>query len=140
MKVQIKQWELELNIEQTQAFYASFPYNNEDEFGLNYIEVCSFCTPEVLSFFQQLGIDPLKPTNLNYLPIEGDCIMYSGSYHVIGERLQGELDEWDMAVEGFCFSLTEYNFEYPQSLIEPALEISFEVVLPWMLVEPFPVH
>ncbi|MER2000547.1 MAG: hypothetical protein ABS882_12290 [Lysinibacillus sp.] len=138
MTVQIEGWELDVNIEATKLFYANFPYNNEDVFGLNYIEVCSFCDPQLVSFFEQLGVDILKPTNLHSLQVEGDCIMYSGSYHVIGERLQGVIDEWDVVFEHFCFALTEQNYDKPEHLQAPSFEISFEVVLPWMLFEPIP--
>lgn len=138
MHVQVEQWELMVDLEQTTAFYVNAPYKNEEMFALNYIEVCSFCDPQLLSFFQQLGVDILKPSHLHFLPVEGDCVMYSGSYYVVGERLQGELDEWDVVVENFCFALTEDNYERPIDCPEPALEISFEVVLPWMLFEPIP--
>lgn len=138
MHVQIEQWELKLDVEKTKAYYANAPYKNEDLFALNYIEVCSFCDPQLLTFFQQLEIDMLKPSSLHYLSVEGDCIMYSGSYYVAGEKIQGELDGWDVVVEHFCFSLTEGNYDTPEQLTGAAIEISFEVVLPWMLFEPMP--
>lgn len=138
MYVQIDNWELEIDIEQTKNYYESRSYYSEEMFGLNFIEVCSFCDPEVLNFFQQLGVDILKPTNLHFLPVEGDCVMYSGSYHVIGNRLTGELDEWDVVVEHFCFALTEEQYDQPEGLTGQVQEISFEVVLPWMLFEPIP--
>lgn len=138
MYVQIEGWELEVDVKQTEAFYKGRPYYNEEMFGLNYIEVCSFCDPDVLNFFQQLGVDILKPTNLHYLPVDGDCIMYSGSYHVVGERIKGEFDEWDVVLEHFCFALTEEQYDRPVQLDDTSIEISFEVVLPWMLFEPIP--
>ena len=130
MKVQVGEWELVVDIAQTQHFYKSLPHNNEDMFGLNYIEVCSFYEPEISHFFQQLGIDLLKPTNLHSLPLEGNSIMYSGCYHIVGEQLQGEFEEWDVFVEPFCFALTEGQYIKPQQLLNASVEISFEVVLP----------
>ena len=138
MNVQIEQWELYVDKQQTKDLYAQQPYQNDNIFGLNYIEVCSFCEPQILNFFDALGVDILKPTALHYLPVEGDCIMYSGCYHVIGERLKGELDEWDILVEQFCFALTADQYDKPEQLTTQWIEISFEVVLPWMLFEAIP--
>ena len=90
-----------------------------------------------MNFFDSLGVDILKPTALHYLQVEGDCIMYSGCYHIIGQLLKGELDEWDVLVEQFCFSITDDQYDKPAQILGQCIELSFEVVLPWML-EPIP--
>lgn len=138
MNVKIEDWEICVDIEGTKSFYTSFPYKNDEMFALNYIEACSYCEPEILTFFDQLGIDILKPGALYYLPIEGDCIMYSGSYYVKGTVIAGELDEWDVVVDPFCFSLTDGQYDTPSELVGDVIEISFEAVLPWLLFEPIP--
>ena len=60
-------------------------------------------------------------------------MMYTGSYHLCGEIVEGEMDGWDLIIAGHCFSLTQEHDAIPQEMSGDILEISFEVVLPWIL-------
>ena len=59
--------------------------------------------------------------------------MYSGKYHVIGEVIEGKYDAWDIVLGQHCFSLTNDFDMVPIVMDGPVIEISFEVVLPWVL-------
>lgn len=141
MIVQIDDWELDVNVEATKQLYASFPRLTGNELKQNFEDACitSVENPDLKAFFDQLGIDIAKPLNLHALPIEGECVMYTGSYHFIGSRIQGELDEWDVAINDFYFALTEVDYDEPNNLPALSIEISFEAVLPWLQLEPIPV-
>ena len=43
------------------------------------------------------------------------------------------MDGWDLIIAGHCFSLTQEHNAIPQEMSGNILEISFEVVLPWIL-------
>ena len=133
--IQVEDWIIDVNEARTTQFYAERPFDQELAV-LNYVQVSSFTDFEVMQFLEQLGVDILKPCELNSLPIEGDMVMYSGCYYVYGEIVQGELDNWDVVIGQHCFSLTEGNSDMPEELVGQVVEISFEVVYPWMLEEP----
>lgn len=137
--LQLEEWVLQVDVQKTKDFYATVDYNNEELMALNYIQVCSFCDDGMLQFFDQIGVDLLKPTNLHSLPVEhNSMVMYTGSYHAYGTRIEGDLDGWDIVIGHHCLSLTENNSVIPANMVGEVIEISFEVVLPWMLEEPVP--
>ncbi len=133
-KFQVEEWTLLIDIPKTKDVYEKIKYRNDTVEWLNYMEVCSFKDPQVLAFFNNLGIDILKPSQLSYYPVEeGTMMMYTGSYHLCGEIVEGEMDGWDLIIAGHCFSLTDEHDAIPQEMSGNILEISFEVVLPWIL-------
>lgn len=134
-KVQIEDWVIYIDKARTLQFYKEQKIEQHMNY-LNYVQVSSFADFEVSQFLEQLGVDIMKPCELSSLPVEGDMIMYSGCYYVFGEVIQGELDNWDVVIGQHCFSLTEGNSSMPEKLIGQVVEISFEVVYPWMLEEP----
>ena len=135
--VQIGDWKLCVDVPKTKAFYARMDIQNDRLPWLNYIELGSFIELEVQAFFDLFGIDLLKPSQLSCHPVEGGSnMMYTGSYHLYGECLQGEMDGWDLIIGNYCFSLTEEMEAMPGEASGNMTEISFEVVLPWMLELP----
>ena len=135
--LQYGEWILRVDLSRTQGFYEGLPFDQRIEM-LNYIQVCSLTEIESIQFFEQFGMDILKPCYIQYLPLEGNKIMYTGSYYVFGEILEGELDNWDVVVGQHCLSLTKGNSEVPEQLHGQIIEISFEVVLPWIIEYPIP--
>ena len=136
---QVAEWTLLLDIPKTKDVYTKIKYRNDSAEWLNYMEVCSFKDPQVLAFFEQIGIDILKPSQLSFYPVEeGNMMMYTGSYHLCGEIIEGEMDGWDLIIAGHCFSLTQEHEAIPEEMSGDILEISFEVVLPWILDMPIP--
>ena len=133
-EIQVEEWTLLIDIPKTKDVYEKMNYRNDMVEWLNYMEVCSLKDPQVLAFFDNLGIDILKPSHLSYFPVEeGKMMMYTGSYHLCGEVVEGEMDGWDLNIAGRCFSLTQEHDAIPQEMSGDILEISFEVVLPWIL-------
>ena len=138
-QIQVEAWTLLIDIPKTKEVYEKINYKNDVVEWLNYMEVCSIKDPKVLAFFERLGIDILKPSQLSYYPVEeGTMMMYTGSYHLCGELVEGEMDGWDLVIEGHCFSLTQEYDAIPQEMSGDILEISFEVILPWIL--DIPIH
>lgn len=135
--VQYGEWILRVDLSRSQGFYEGLPFDQRIEM-LNYIQVCSLTEIESIQFFEQFGVDILKPCYIQYFPLEGNQIMYTGSYYVFGEILEGELDNWDVVVGQHCLSLTKGNSEVPEQLHGQIIEISFEVVLPWIIEHPIP--
>ena len=133
--IQVEDWIIEVDEDRTLKFYMEKEFDQQLA-ALNYVQVSSFTDFEVMQFLEQLGVDILKPCELNFLPVEGDMVMYSGCYYVFGEIVQGELDNWDVVMGQHCFSLTVGNSDMPDELVGQVVEISFEVVYPWMLEEP----
>lgn len=133
--IQVEQWIIDVDEVHTLQYYKELPFDQQLG-ALNYVQVSTLADFEVMQFLEQLGVDILKPCELNFLPIEGNMVMYSGCYYVFGKIVQGELDNWDVVIGQHCFSLTEGNSEMPDELAGQVVEISFEVVYPWMLEEP----
>ncbi len=135
--VQIGEWKLFVDVPKTKALYAQVNYRNEAMPWLNYIQVSSFADIEVQAFFDLLGIDMLKPSDLSYHAVEdGTMMMYTGSYHLYGKHLEGELDGWDIVAGDYCFSMTQEMEAVPDGMTGEIVEISFEAVLPWILELP----
>lgn len=133
--VQFEDWVINVQYKQTTAFYEKQAFEQQLEV-LNFVQVSSFGDFEVQQFLEQFGIDMLKPSALNYFSLEDGTVMYSGCYYVFGQIEQGQLDNWDVVIGQHCFSLTMGNSDVPEELVGQVFEISFEVVLPWLLEEP----
>lgn len=136
--VQYDEWMLQVDLVKTQQFYEAIKFEHRIEV-LNYIQVCSFAEIEVIQFFEQFGMDILKPIDINYFPVEGNQIMYTGCYYVFGEIISGEIDSWDAVIGQHCLSLTKGNSDIPEELHGQIVEISFEAVLPWIIEQPIPI-
>lgn len=140
-ELQIEDWTLQVDVQKTRAAYHSMAYRDEPIEWLNYIEACSFTDLDVIEFFERLGADILKPSHLNYHPVEGGALlMYTGFYRVYGDVLAGEIDGWDVVIGQYCFSLIGEHDTVPAQLDDQMIEIGFEVVLPWILDIPVKVE
>ncbi|MGM9950440.1 MAG: hypothetical protein ACI33P_09930 [Lysinibacillus sp.] len=132
-------WTLSVDVPKTKALYEGVKHRNEISPWLNYIEMSSFADMEVQAFFDLLGIEMSKPSQLFYHQVEGgSMLMYTGSYHLYGDLVEGEIDGWDVIIGGYCLSLTQDMEAVPAGMSGNIVEISFEVVLPWMLELPIP--
>lgn len=131
--VQIEQWVIAIQYEETKVAFALNDFRCEKEECYNFVKASAGMEPIVLQFAQQLGIDLSKPSQLAGHRLEGDLVMYTGQYHIIGEIIEGDVNGWDMVVGEHCFSLTDDFTHVPVMMPEAIIEISFEVVLPWVL-------
>lgn len=134
--VLISEWVLAVDIEETKEAYKKMTYACVSDECKNFYVACRTLDQVVLDFAQELAIDLSKPSQLSSHRLEGDGkVMYSGQYHVIGNVEAGEMDAWDVIVGQHCFSLTAEHTHIPSVMKNPTIEISFEVVLPWVLEE-----
>ena len=133
--IQIEDWLLAVDVESTKMGFEFNSYRCTSDECRNFVEACEkHMKPVVLDFAQQLGIDLSKPSQLESHHVNNNtAIMYSGKYHIIGEVIEGEIDAWDIVLEEHCFSLTADFDMVPVVMTGPVIEISFEVVLPWVV-------
>ncbi|ATP41756.1 hypothetical protein CSE16_17905 [Solibacillus sp. R5-41] len=133
--IEIKNWVLAVDVEKTKMAYEFNSFRCMSEKCRNFVAACGHSMEDVvLQFAGQLGIDLSKPSQLDsHLVNDNSAIMYCGKYHVLGEIKIGEMDAWDIVLGEHCFSLTEELEMVPITMDGPIIEISFEVVLPWVL-------
>lgn len=134
-EVRIEDWFLKIELEKMKALYETITEGCDCLSCQNFRKASLYLDEEVLHFSKELGIDLHKPSLLNAFEVEGNQMMYSGHYHLCGEILEGELDEWDIIVGQHCFSLVEEVCGKPDMLTVPYFQIGFEVVLPWVIPE-----
>ena len=133
--LKVEEWLLAVDLEHTKMAFEFNSYRCISQECINFVKACKEAVdPIVLDFAEQLGIDLSKPSQLHSHFVDNDtAIMYSGKYHIIGEVIEGEYDAWDIVLGHHCFSLTNDFDVVPIVMEGPVIEISFEVVLPWML-------
>ncbi|MEK4230638.1 hypothetical protein [Solibacillus sp. FSL H8-0538] len=132
--VQIGEWILLVDVEKTTKALDLITYQCVSKDCQNFVAACASLDKVVLDFAECLAIDLSKPSQLSCHRLEDNSsVMYSGQYHVIGEVEAGEIDGWDAIVGQHCFSITDEYTHIPTMMKEPTIEISFEVVLPWVL-------
>ena len=133
--IHIGDWKLAVDVEKTKMAFEFNSYRCMSEECHNFVEACEkHLEPKVLDFAKKLGIDLSKPSQLESHQVnDNTAIMYSGKYHIIGEIVKGEVDGWDIILGEHCFSLTNEMDQVPIVMDGPIIEISFEVVLPWVL-------
>ena len=135
--VVIEDWVLAVDVEQTKMAFEFNSYRCVSDECRNFVVACEKTMEQVvLDFATQLGIDLSKPSQLeSHLVNNNTAIMYSGKYHIVGEIVEGDIDAWDIVLGEHCFSLTD-EFEMVPVIMEgPVIEVSFEVVLPWVLTK-----
>ena len=133
--VHIGDWKLAVDVEKTKMAFEFNSYRCMSEECHNFVEACErYLEHIVLDFAKELGIDLSKPSQLESHQVnDNTAIMYSGKYHIIGEIVEGEVDGWDIILGEHCFSLTDEMDQVPIVMDGPIIEISFEVVLPWVI-------
>lgn len=131
--VQIEQWVVAIQYEETRMAFELNDFRCRSEECHNFVKASAGIEPVVLKFAEKLGIDLSKPSQLNSHRLDGNLVMYTGQYHIVGEIIEGDVNGWDLVVGQHCFSLTNEFTHIPVVMLEPIIEISFEVVLPWVL-------
>ena len=133
--IQINDWILNVERSKTIDKYNNFEFLQNTDEALNFSSIGKNNWTQAPEFLLQLGIDLAKPFDLQATIVEdGNAVMYSGKYYFVGQVEQGEIDEWDLIIDDFCFSLTKEMQEHPFNGTLETVEISFEVVLPWKII------
>ena len=147
---------LDVDVERTRAFYARLDVKTTSENCVcqgcqNYDAAILLTSPEVLNFFERLGIDPRKPAEV-YDLMGGDLdengkMYYNGWYHVCGVRLQGSSAWMDVtdemkhleiagmyAVDDFFkVSFEENTMMLHEDFPTPVLKMEIDAHLPWVI-------
>ncbi|UPM55475.1 hypothetical protein [Gottfriedia acidiceleris] len=142
-KIRIGKWLIEVDMDRTREFY-----NKDIEvcnclYCKNYLDATKFFKPTVIDLFKKLGINPVKPAHLSQFPIEiKSRHLYLGNYYFVGRVLEGELCSNSnfnkmntIGIENFIFVFSEELDFLPEGFLDPVLQISFEVNIPWILKE-----
>ena len=144
--VKIAHWLLEVDPERTKGFYQGIKAEEMCDclYCQNFVEASKSLDPAVLQLFQQLGIEPGKPSHLSDIPKSEDKINRNNlrKYHFVGKVIEGELcnlSDWDetntLQVDNFKLGISRDMEFGPDNFPEPILQLDFEADLPWLLVE-----
>jgi len=92
---QIGNWLIEFDREATENAYANITHGITCDCQpcLNYDKACSVFPVTVRDFFDELGVDLLKPAELMNFTVENDIANTGGWYHIVGNYLDGD-DVW----------------------------------------------
>lgn len=160
MIFRLQQYILDIDVEQTAAFYRTLPPISEGchcDNCRNYQYAVKHLHENTLAFFSALGIDIAKPTEVyvNYATAEG-ILHYGGFYHLCGSILQGS-SAWVASSEtknSKSFVWNDENtvslddefrvsFQRQCDLIEDtlpflAIQLDFTAMIPWVLDAEMP--
>lgn len=148
-------YRLDVDVERTRAFY-------DTEAGIcctcagcrNFAALRNRIPQEIASFLGQLGIDPMKPTDMSavYAP-DKNSVFYDGWYHICGSILKGTEPEkqigpkqWQVKEEYFLplddrggsVLFREKRDLLPVGFPEPVIQVNVMFVLRWVLEENNP--
>ena len=146
-------WQIEYDKEATRVAYAKL----SDDIGCtchtcrNFINAAPSLPNDVFGFFEELGIDLLKPSEVYENYYEDGKVFYGGFYHIVGNYLSGD-DVWQPVAKDHShqnitemFHVTD-NFDIgfthmvaivPEGFPKPLLQMEVSFTLPWVLDEPY---
>jgi general stress protein 26 len=146
-------WEIEYDKYTTQASYAGLP----DDIGCtchtcrNFIKAAPSLPKAVFAFFEELGIDLLKPSEIYENQYKDGRVMYGGFYHIVGNYLSGA-DVWQPVAKNhshqnivpmfhvaddFDIGFAHSVVVVPEGFPRPVLQMEVNFSLPWVLEEPY---
>lgn len=106
---------------------------------------------EVFHFFEELGIDILKPSEVYENYYKDGQVFYGGFYHIVGNYLSGD-DVWQPVskdpshqkitemlhvAEDYDIGFTHNVAVVPEGFPEPILQMEVSFALPWVLDGPY---
>lgn len=151
MKMNFGEYEVEIDIERTSAFYQTAAIVTEGckcQGCRNYEAAAKQLDGTIREFFQKMGVDIRKPAEI-YVNCrnEDGTLFYGGFYHVCGTILQGG-SAWKQPGESEkeptpCYQVTEdfqVSFENRIHLLEkgfpePVIQLEIYGNVPWVLDE-----
>lgn len=157
MVFNFEKYVIDIDTEKTEAYYRTENRITCDCLGCrNFDRVATELPPEVLAFFEKLGVDPVKPEvlSIDYAPSK-ETMAYSGFYYLCGVVIRGE-NPWKQVGDG-CFQLDDQYtlpigrdffvwFAAPRHGIldpdfpKPVMEMSFSCIFPWRMEQPHGYH
>ena len=146
-------WQIEFDKAETQAAYAKLP----NDIGCschtcrNFKKAAPSLPVTVFSFFEELGIDLLKPSEVYENYYKDEQVFYGGFYHIVGNYLSGD-DVWQPVTkdpshqkttemfhvaDDFDIGFTHNVAVVPEGFPQPVLQMEVSFTLPWVLDEPY---
>lgn len=156
MIFQIGIYRLEVDVERTNAYYATRSGIGCDCAGCrNYEKALPKLAPPIQSFLRQFGIDPGSPIEMSvtHSP-DGSQTFYDGFFHICGRILSGT-DPWIqtgpknyMLNPDYLIGLDADSSAYilercalvDAAFPRPVIQLHISFALPWLLDEPNPYH
>jgi hypothetical protein len=150
---QIAGWLIELDKKATELAYAERPLGMSCSCHIcrNYSAAISSFPSEVDAFFNELGIDIAKPSEIYECNFENNQILYGGFFHIVGSYLSGD-DMWQPVAEndtaqktielfkitdGFHIGFTQGTALVPDNFPRPVLQMEIRFTAPWILDESY---
>ena len=149
---QIAGWVIEFDQEATELAYV----HQSSEMGCscqncrNYSAAVPTFPDEVLEFFEELGIDPAKPSEIYEIEFENNQVLHGGFYHIVGNYLSGDDIRQPVAknprrqkttafftiTENFQIGFTQGSSVGPDRFPPPVLQMEICFKIPWVLDKP----
>jgi len=153
IKKQIANWIIEFDKETTKSTYAAMPLEMSCNCNIcrNFSTAISMIPKEVCVFFEELGIEPAKPSEIYENIFENDYVLYGGFYHIVGNYLSGD-DIWQpisensknqnttsffKIIDGFQIGFTRDLALIPKNFPYPVLQMEINFTLPWILDDAY---
>ncbi|WP_077620299.1 hypothetical protein [Bacillus sinesaloumensis] len=142
-RIHLMKWLLDVDLTKTRDFYSKEIDLCNCLYCQNYYEACKHLESSVMDPFKTLGMNPLTPSHLSeFGEVEGGFRLYTGSYHIVGTIVDGELctdSDWNdtntATLENFTFGFKkELQFVHDEMPL-PVLQMDFEARIPWLLDE-----
>lgn len=158
MIFQFGQFKLDIDVDKTREFYKEMEYVSEGcscAGCRNFEKAVNVLPREVVEFFESLGIDMKKITEVYvYTTNPNGTVYYGGFFHLCGRLLEGNsawekesvemenagLFQWKRSntyplSKDFCISFKQGGNLVEKEFPEPVLTIDIEANIPWVLDE-----
>ncbi|MDP4087573.1 MAG: hypothetical protein Q8934_23705 [Bacillota bacterium] len=140
-QVRIYKWLLEVDIDKTREFYNKDIEVCHCVYCTNYVKACKHLNTSVSDMLNILGINLAIPAHLSEFPTDDDdTLLYLGEYFLVGRVLEGELCTFSNFNEKNTYEIDNFKVGFsedlefvPQGFPNPALQLSFEAYIPWVL-------
>ncbi|MCM3609874.1 hypothetical protein M4S82_01340 [Planococcus sp. MERTA32b] len=142
-RLQLALWTIEVNREETLNFNRNILEACDCLYCMNFAEVVKRHHPVLSEKLIGLGIDAAIPNHVSYFDGEkGGEYLAIGNYHFSGTLVEGKwstMDNWEdgntAVMDGMEIGLSKEMELLPDNFPEPAIQVNFELRMPWILEE-----
>ena len=149
-KLFLSNWTIEYDFNKTKDFYKNFNYIIDDcncYYCKNYFNYVDNLSNKILDFFNTLGLDIKKATEIYVLNNNNDgIILYGGFYHIVGNLLSNN-DVWGNSIinekelyivdKDFKIGFTKKLSLVPKDFPKPVLQMEIITNIKWILEENY---
>jgi hypothetical protein len=147
-RLELGRWVIDVDIIETQKFYERYIYTYEVCSCLyckNYFHACKSFPRDIRDFFNSLGLQPEKGSEVYKINKNDDrTYLYGGFYHIVGRLIstndpgfnapKSSLDVVDLTSD-FKFGFTTDLALVPEGFPQPVLQLEIYINVPWVLDE-----